>query len=78
MIASPVFVKNAEADEAWQYDEYDLNCFSLCLPCRILGSDMHANTGVAISTDSLIGYMNALGQIAQAINMDLDNNKRPG
>jgi len=31
IIDSPVFIKDAEADESWQYDEYDLNCFSLCL-----------------------------------------------
>jgi len=73
MIISPKFVKDAEADESWQYNEYDLNCFSLCLPCRLLGTDMHANAGVAILCESLIGYWNALGQLSQAINNDLAN-----
>jgi hypothetical protein len=71
MIESPAFIKDAEADESWQYDEYDLNCFSLCLPCRLLGDDMHDDVGVAITSDSIFGYMNALGQFVQAINKDL-------
>lgn len=71
MIDSPVFVKNAEPDESWLYREYDLNCFSLCLPCCLLGEDMHDDAGVAITEDSLMGYMDALVQLAQAINDDL-------
>lgn len=73
MIDSPVFVKDAEPDESWQYDEYNLNCFSLCLPCRLLGHDMHSDIGVAISENSLDGYMNALKHLTHNIDRDLAN-----
>lgn len=67
----PHFIKNAEPDESWQYDEHDLNCFTFCLPCRVLGSDMHDNDGVAIRRDSLIAYAKTFAQLAQAIDRDL-------
>lgn len=66
----PVIV-DAEADESWQYDEYDLNCFSLCLPCRVLGSDMHESEGVAIRAQSADGYMRTLQRLMEAIDRDL-------
>jgi hypothetical protein len=69
---SPVTIKDGDADEAWLYDEYDLNCFSLCLPCRILGEDMHDDTGVAILQKSLERYSHALQKITHRINKDLD------
>lgn len=61
------FIKDAEADESWQYDEHNLNCFSLCLPCRLLGTDMHADTGVAILQESLKKYTYALQQLTEGI-----------
>ena len=73
MIDSPVFIKNAEPDESWIYREYDLNCFTLCLPCRLLGEDMHDDTGVAIKEDSVTGYIEALKRLTQAINDDLNS-----
>lgn len=71
MLESPAFVEDAEPDEAWQYGKYDLNCFSLCLPCRVLGSDMHADTGVTIFKDSIEGFFSAFVQCAQRITHDL-------
>jgi hypothetical protein len=73
MIDSPAFIKNAEPDESWIYREYDLNCFTLCLPCRLLGEDMHDDTGVAIKADSVTGYIEALERLTQAINDDLNS-----
>jgi len=70
-VDSPVTIKNGDEDEAWLYDEYDLNCFSLCLPCRLLGDDMHDDAGVAILQKSLKKYSHALQQFTQGINKDL-------
>lgn len=67
----PVFVKDAEPDESWQYDEHDLNCFTFCLPCRVLGSDMHDDDGVAVLKDSLVAYAQTLAWLIQAIDRDL-------
>ena len=72
IIDSPVFVKNAEPDESWLYRVYDLNCFTLCLPCRLLGDDMHDDSGVAIKADSVTGYIEALRRLTQAIHEDLN------
>lgn len=71
MLESPAFVEDAAPDEAWQYGKYDLNCFSLCLPCRVLGSDMHADTGVTITEASIDGFSKAFGQCAQRLIQDL-------
>ncbi len=71
IVDSPVTIKNGDADEAWLYDEYDLNCFSLCLPCRLLGDDMHDDTGVAILQKSLERYSHALQKLTHRINKDL-------
>ena len=68
---TPFFVKDAEPDESWQYDEYDLNCFTFCLPCRVLASDMHDDDGVAVLRDSLIVYAETLARLTQAIDRDL-------
>lgn len=72
MVAPIAFVKDAAPDESWQYDEYDLNCFSLCLPCRVLGVDMHDDLGVAVPRVSLGKYRAILEQIAQAVCNDLE------
>jgi hypothetical protein len=71
LMASPGFVKKAAPDEAWKYREYGLDCFSFCLPCRLLGADMHARAGVAIRGDSAAGYMKAFVGLVRAIADDL-------
>jgi len=71
ILGSPVFVKDAEEDESWMYDEYDLNCFSLCLPCRPLEGDMHSDAGVTFTEDSIEFYMKTLGRLTEAIVSDL-------
>jgi hypothetical protein len=51
----PVF-EEADPDESWQYDENNCNCFSFCLPCRVIGDDMHDDDGVAIKLESIYLY----------------------
>jgi len=65
------FLLDAEPDESWEYDEHDMNCFSFCLPCRLLGRDMHSTKGVAIKLESVKKYAEALTTLAQAIEKDL-------
>jgi hypothetical protein len=66
-LESPRCVDDAAPDESWQYDEHDLNCFSLCLPCRLLGDDMHDDTGVAITESSATSYLSTLAQLTRGI-----------
>lgn len=53
----PCVMVDGEEDEAWEYDEYDLPCCSVCLPCC---GDMHSEKGVTIRADSLGNYSRAL------------------
>ena len=66
-------IKNGDPDESWQYDEHDLNCFSFCLPCRLLGEDMHDSIGVALTFESILEYATALNELVVAIEKDLAN-----
>jgi hypothetical protein len=70
-VETDAFLRDADPDESWQYDEHDLNCFSLCLPCRVLGRDMHARQGVAIRAESPPAYLGALSRLAQGVADDL-------
>lgn len=71
--------QNAGPDESWQYDEHDLNCFSLCLPTKPhsdnedqdIGSWMHDDKGILVKTSSIIGYQTALTGLISSINLDL-------
>lgn len=63
----PDFVKNeyripdeAEEDESWLYDEFRVNCCSLCLP--VFG-DMHSSRGVSVRQSSFLHYTEALGRL---------------
>lgn len=73
ILNNPPCIKDAEPDESWQYDEYDLNCFTLCLPCRAMGEDMHDDCGVVIQTDSFLQYAEALKRVTTTICNDLAN-----
>ena len=68
-----VFVKDAEADESWQYDEYDLNCFSFCLPCHSPSGDMHDDSGVVVRLNDLAIYSDALCKLLARMTEDLAN-----
>lgn len=73
MVNDPPCIKDAEPDGSWQYDEHDLNCFSLCLPCKVLGKDRHEDCGVEIQTDSFLPYGEALERVTTRIGNDLAN-----
>lgn len=57
-------------DEAWEYDEYDLPCCSVCIPCG--GDDMsdcdymHLEEGVEIRRADIKTYAEALAAVVAA------------
>lgn len=58
----------AEADEAWQYDEHNVNVFSLCMPgCCIdpVGGDMH--DGMSMPATTPVRYTTVLVNVAHAV-----------
>ena len=59
----PCVVVEGEPDEAWEYDEFDLPCCSVCMPC--LG-DMHSEEGVVVRSAALGPYAQALVAIVAA------------
>ena len=61
----PIVVVEGEGDEAWQYDEHDLKCCSVCLPCR---GDMHSEEGVEVRSVSVAIYTDALRRFANVWN----------
>ena len=67
----PAFIPDAEPDESWQYDEHDLNCFSLCLPCRCLGADMHDEVGVVVRRDDATAHARALVELLRNVAADV-------
>lgn len=58
-----IFVE-AQADESWEYDEWNLECFSLCLP---VSGDMHSNKGVLVLCESYENYKIALETIVMSL-----------
>lgn len=54
--------KEAMADESWDYDEEDIECFSLCLP---VSGEMHSDDGVLARTDSFLKYISVLENICR-------------
>lgn len=73
ILVAPTFVEDGEADESWQYDEHDLNCFSLCLPCALLGTDMHQDCGVMVYRESFEEFATVLQEITFKVVNDLEN-----
>ncbi len=72
LLPKVAYIQEAEADDTWQYEEYDFNCFSFCLPCRPIGSDMHDDDGVSIMAKSLSIYMDALSLLIKGIQSDFN------
>ncbi len=69
-----IFIPDEESDpdESWAYDEFDLNCFSLCLPTaphpvKRSQDSMHSDNGILAITDSVFEYSNALASLSQKI-----------
>lgn len=56
----PCIVVDGEPDESWEYDEYDLPCCSICLPCK---GDMHSEEGVEIRSAGIKKYAEALAAV---------------
>jgi len=71
--------QQAGPDESWEYDEYDLNCFSFCLPTRPINALrfedvsvwMHNDKGIVIKEESIVEYPKALLYLINGINTDL-------
>lgn len=60
----PEIVVEAECDEAWQYDEHDLRCCSVCLPCY---GEMHSEEGVVVRGKSVEVYADVLHHLINAV-----------
>lgn len=63
-------------DESWEYDEYNLNCFSFCLPTtrhpQARGSGwMESPLGIRVRTASFEKYTLELGKLCRGIGEDL-------
>ncbi|MBQ7501862.1 M20/M25/M40 family metallo-hydrolase [bacterium] len=73
----PSYIKNervilieAECDESWDYDEFDLQCFSFCLP---VCGPMHSDSGVLARRDGFVKYTEALEYILGSLAQFDDN-----
>lgn len=77
-----LFIKSdkAGADESWDYHEYDLNCFSFCLPSRPhpamekedVDDWMHSDCGIIVKKQSIVEYARALVTLTDELYLDLD------
>lgn len=61
---SHVIMREADADESWDYDEFDFECFSLCLPIK---GDMHSDVGVLARKESCLKYIEVLENLSKNI-----------
>lgn len=57
---SNLILKEAEADESWEYDELDIPCFSLCIP---INGAMHSNSGCLARKQSYCDYVQILERL---------------
>lgn len=54
-------------DETSKYDEFEMNTFSLCLPCSAENENqMHCEEGFEISIDTVCNYLDFLRQIIES------------
>lgn len=56
-------ISECAPDDSWAYMKHKLPCFTLCLPCKNLGEDMHSLKGVRIKKSAIWGYMKALEKL---------------
>ena len=54
---NPCVIVDGKPDEAWEYDEYDLPCCSVCMPCK---GEMHSEEGVEIRGAGIKAYAEAI------------------
>ena len=59
-----VIPEEAWCDESWEYDEAEIPCFSLCIPCY---GEMHSDAGVLIRRRALVRYAEVLERMALAL-----------
>lgn len=59
-----IIPEEAEEDESWTYDENDIECFSLCLPCI---GEMHSDKGVNVKLQSFYDYIEVLRLLLKSI-----------
>lgn len=60
--------KAALCDESWEYDEWDLPCFSFCLPTK---GEMHGNDGILFRKNACEVYRTVLSVVAFALATEL-------
>ncbi len=60
--ADPCVIEDGDPDEAWEYDEFELPCCTVCMPCA---GDMHSEEGVEIRSAAIGPYSQALAAIAE-------------
>ncbi|KIR03549.1 hypothetical protein P261_02364 [Lachnospiraceae bacterium TWA4] len=63
-----VWFEEAEPDESWDYDEENIQCFSLCIPTS---GEMHSDKGILARIKSLEEYIKVLKRLV----VKLDSNK---
>lgn len=69
-----------DPDESWTYDEFDLNCFSLCLPCAPhpeekktdVATWMHSDRGILVKKQSINRYSEVLEHLCKEMDRDLN------
>jgi hypothetical protein len=70
-----LMIPDAVEDESWEYDEWDLNCLSLCIPTgppcnrkdESPGIWMHSDDGVLVVKKSILGFSSALNVLCRGI-----------
>jgi putative aminopeptidase FrvX len=66
---------SADPDDTWQFDEHNLNCFTLCLPSRNIAEHddwMHDDMGVIVKKSALKEYSQALLKLLRRLDRDFD------
>lgn len=73
------FIWDAEPDETWTYREYNVNCITFCLPCGLIGKDMHSDKGVKIIQSAVTNYTDSLESFTcDLLNQIMKNKDHPG
>lgn len=56
-------IEEADEDESYKYDDRDVSCISLCLPCD--ADDMHSNKGFGIRRKNYYNYIKILYMLCE-------------
>jgi len=73
--------EDADPDETWEYDKFDLNCFTFCFPARShpdndttdVGYWMHDDKGMLIKKENTVKYPEALSTLLHGIMDDFEH-----